>query len=59
MERDQLCNFERGHHGEPFMLSCMKFGSVVQEEMSFKEKVYGRRKTDDGRGTKSDHNTSH
>ena len=32
-------------------LSCMKFGSVVQEEMSFKEKVYGRRKTDDGRTT--------
>ena len=28
------------------MLSCMKFGSVVQEEMSFKEKVYGRRTTD-------------
>ena len=27
----------------------MKFGQVVQEEMSFKEKVCGRRKTDDGR----------
>ena len=42
----------------------MKFGPVVQEEMSFKEKVYrrwmteGRQPMDDGRWTKSDRNTS-
>ena len=28
------------------MRSYMKFGPVVQEEMSFKENVYGRTKTD-------------
>ena len=27
---------------EKFMGSYMKFGPVVQEEMSFKEKVYGQ-----------------
>ena len=41
---EPLCNFERGHHGEH-----TKFGPVVQEEMSLKEKVYGRWKTHDGR----------
>ena len=30
-----------------FMWSYMEFGPVVQEDMSFKEKVYGR--THDGR----------
>ena len=35
MELIHLCNFERGHHGEH-----RKFGPVVEEEMSFKEKVY-------------------
>ena len=33
----------------------MKFEPVVQEEMSFKEKVYGRT---DARWTKTDHNSS-
>ena len=32
-----------------------KFGPVVQEEMPFKEKVYGR--TADGRQTNTDHNS--
>ena len=47
-----------------FMRSFMKFGPVVQEEMSFKEKVYGRWKMDDQRRThdacqtKTNHNTS-
>ena len=41
----------------------MKFGQVVQEEMSFKEKVYSRKEgpMDDGRTgrrTKTDHNSS-
>ena len=38
----------------------MKFGPVVQEEMSFKQKVYGwaDRRTHDGRRTKTDRNTS-
>ena len=36
----------------------MKFGPVVQEEMSFKEKVYGRRTKNDGQRTKTNHNTS-
>ena len=40
MEGNHLRNFERGHHGEH---SCkVKLGSVIQEEMSFKEKVYIR-----------------
>ena len=34
----------------------MKFGPVVQEEMSFKEKVYARRT--DGRRTKTDINNN-
>ena len=37
-------------------LSYMKFGPVVKEKMSFKEKVDGR--TYDGRWTKTDHNSS-
>ena len=37
---------------ETFMWSYMKFGPVVQEEMLFKEKVYGTRRT------KTDHNSS-
>ena len=38
----------------------MKFGQVVQEEISFKDKVYGRtdRRTTDGQLTKTDHNSS-
>ena len=36
----QLCNFERGHQGIHMQL--YKLGPVVQEEMSSKEKVYGR-----------------
>ena len=43
LEPNHLCNFERGHHGEhscedQWEHSCevMKFGPVVQEEMSFK-----------------------
>ena len=44
------------------MWSYMKFGPVVQEKMSYKEKVYGQRirawKTDAGRRTKIDHSTS-
>ena len=35
-----------------------EIGPVVQEEMSFKEKVYGRRMIEDGCTTKTDHNTS-
>ena len=31
------------------MLSYFKFGPEVQEEMSFKETVYGRRTTDEDR----------
>ena len=38
------------------MLSYMNLGPVVQEEMSFKEKVYGR--TTDVQQTKTHHNSS-
>ena len=40
-----------------FMWSYVKFGPVVQEEMLFKEKVFGRG-MHCGRRTKTDHNTS-
>ena len=49
---------------ETFMWSYIKFGPVVWEEMSFKEKVYGQWMLEDGGrahyggGTKIDHNTS-
>ena len=41
----------REHSWGTFTLSYFKFGPVVQEEISFKEKVNGRR-------TKTDHNSS-
>ena len=40
------------------MSNYFKFGTMVQEEMSFKEKIYGRQMRHDGRRTKTDHNSS-
>ena len=51
VEQNHLCNFEKGHHGEHSCEVLMKFGPVVQEDMLFKEKVYGCR-------TQTNHNTS-
>ena len=45
-EWNQLCNFGRGYHEEQLCEFNLKFGPVVQEEMLFKEKVYGW--TDEG-----------
>ena len=55
-EQNHLCNFGRGHYGEH---SCViTLGPVVQEEMLFQEKVYGRRTMDDAQQTKTEHNSS-
>ena len=42
MERNNLCNFVRGHYGEHVYEAIMylKFGPVVQEGMSFKDNSY-------------------
>ena len=40
-----LCNFGRGHYGEHFCENIFKFGSVIQQEMSFKVEVHGWRHT--------------
>ena len=50
VERNHLCNFEREHH-----VKHMKFGPVVQEEMSFKKKFTDGQK--DARRTKAYHNS--
>ena len=44
VEQNHLC--KRASWGT-FMCSYLKFRPVVQEEMSFKEKVYGRQTVDD------------
>ena len=46
MERNHLCNSERGDHGEHSCEVILNFGPVVQEEMSLKKKF-----TDDGSRT--------
>ena len=51
VERNHLCNFERTSLGT-FMWSYMKFWPMVQEEMSFKEKVNTRQTG--GQWTKTD-----
>ena len=40
MERNHLCNCERGHHED---IHAKLYETVVQEDMLFKEKAYGRR----------------
>ena len=39
---EHLCTFGRGHYGKPSCEVIFKFGLVVQDEMSFKEKDYQR-----------------
>ena len=53
MERNNLCNFESGHHGKH---SCevMKFGSVVQEEYHLKKSLWMDERMHDGRTTDKD-----
>ena len=41
MERNNLCNFERGHHGEHSCEAHVKFGPVVKE-MSLKRFLFWR-----------------
>ena len=53
---DSFMQFWKRASWGTFMWSYMKFRPVVQE-MSFKERFYGLRKTDEG-WTKTDHNTS-
>ena len=36
LEQSHLCNFGRGHYEEYFSEIILKFGTVVQEDMSFK-----------------------
>ena len=53
MEQNDLCNFDRGHHGKYSYIVNLDH-AVVQEEMVFKESL----PTHDGCWTKTDHNTS-
>ena len=47
-----------GIMGDIHVKLLFKFGPMAQEDMSFKEKVYGRT-TRNGRRTKTNHNSSH
>ena len=40
VELNNLCNFGRVHHEEQFCLIYFEYGSLVQEEMSFKDISY-------------------